>query len=173
MKLKTAIALGASTALIAGLAVAGGYGGPGWAGMGPMGAGMGMGGGAAWGHGMMGGNFGWNHAGIMENRLAALKGELKLTANQEPAWQKFEDAAKQQGAAMQALRDAAQTAPQSAPERMTRHTEFMQQRLAGMQAVSAAFNDLYAVLTPAQKAIVDQGFGPMAGWRGALFARSR
>jgi len=42
----------------------------------------------------------------------------------------------------------------------------MQQRQAGLQANAAALNDLYATLTPEQKAIADQrfgGFGPRYG----------
>jgi LTXXQ motif family protein len=177
MKLKRSIALRASTALIAGLAVAGAYADPGMGGMGPTGGGMGMGGGGMMmGHGMMGGHFGSDHTAMIETRLGTLKSELKLTANQELAWQKFEDASKRQAVAMQKLHDTAQTTPttpQSTPERLARHTEFMQQRVAGMQAVSSALTELYAVLTPAQKAIVDQGFGPMAGRHAGLLARNR
>ncbi len=39
----------------------------------------------------------------------------------------------------------------------------MQQRAAGMATMTNAFNALYAVLTPEQKAIADQNVGMMGG----------
>jgi len=139
----------------------GGYG----PGMGMMGGGMGQGmmGGrprGGYGPGMMGarGNPVENSAA----RLAFLKGELKITADQESAWQAFAKQAKEQAESMQALRAQAPAAANTAPERLSQRAEFAKQRAANMEARSAAFNDLYAALTPEQKAVADQHFG---GWR--------
>ena len=147
-------------------------------GAGPMGGGYGpgmMGGGprGGMGQGMMGGGprggFGPGMAGARGNpvensaaRLAFLKGELKITADQESAWQAFAKQAKDQAESMQALRAKAPAEAKTAPERLSQRTEFAKQRAANMEARSAAFNELYAALTPEQKAIADQHFG---GWR--------
>ena len=53
----------------------------------------------------------------------------------------------------------AQAAP---PDRMIQRAELMKQRTASMEAMGTALKDLYAVLTPEQKAVADQHFG---GWR--------
>lgn len=56
-----------------------------------------------------------------------------------------------------------QQAAGSAPERMSQHTEMMKQRLAGMETMANAVKDLYAILTPEQKAIADKHFQMMEG----------
>jgi Spy/CpxP family protein refolding chaperone len=136
-----------------------GYG----AGMGQgCGAGMGMGP----GHGPMAGHGpmdGADHAARAESRLADLKTQLKITPAQEPAWQTFTAQAKQQAASMQAMRAQMQEGTGTAPERMGQRATAMQQRAAGMATMTNAFNALYAVLTPEQKAIADQSVGMMGG----------
>lgn len=167
--------------------------GPGWGGghMGGYGAGYGMGPGAMGGYGAgpgygmgygMGpgyGMHGWGmgygmgpqamfnaNAGNVDEGLAALKVELAITAEQEPAWQAFARNAEQQNKNRQAwfakMRQA-RTAG-SAPERLEQQTEIMKQRQAELQASAAALKNLYAALTPEQQAIADQSFG---GFRAA------
>lgn len=102
-------------------------------------------------------------AATATSRLDKLKTELKITADQESAWQNFAGKARQQVESMQAMRDkmpppAARGPALSAPERMDRGIEFMKQRLASMEAMNASLKDLYAVLTPEQKAIADKHF---------------
>jgi Spy/CpxP family protein refolding chaperone len=127
-------------------------------GYGPMGHGMGP---QAWG----------NPAAAAEWRLSGLKSELKITAAQEPAWKVFSDQAKQQAEAMQALMAGAQSAaPATAPERLELHNQMMKKRQEQMEKGTAAFKDLYAVLTPEQKALADQRVGMMGG-RGMAFNR--
>jgi len=107
-------------------------------------------------------------------RLDKFKAELKITAAQDAAWQAFVGKAKQQIENMQTMCPQAQAQPPaskaatlSAPERMDKGIEFMKQRLASMETMNAALKDLYAVLTPEQKAIADQHFerhhGPQGG----------
>lgn len=190
MKRTSKIALAIGTALSLALASAAvnahPYGnGPGWGmgygpghGMGPMGGmgygpGMGPMGGmrGGMGYGPMGRGMGPQSAGdptaMVEGRLAYLKSELKITPAQETAWQGYAGKAKQQAEAMQALRTAMQGSTQaSAPERLALRTEMMKKRGEQMEGMTAALKDLYAALTPEQKAIADQrmgGFGPMAG----------
>ncbi len=190
MKRATKIAIGVATALSLGLAAAvvsahpHGYG-PGWGmgqgygpGYGPgggMGPGMGHMGRGPMGYGPMGQGMGpqaWgNPAAAAEWRLSGLKSELKITAAQESAWKVFADQTKQQADAMQALMTSAQGSAQAtAPERLELHNQIMKKRQEQMEKGTAAFKDLYAVLTPEQKALADQRFGMMGG-RGWSFNR--
>ena len=200
MKRVTKIAIGAVTALTLGLATAVvsaqpfGYGpgmgmgqgqgyGPGY-GPGPgMGRGMGPGSGpgpmmgGGMGYGPMGRGMGpqaWgNPVAAAEWRLSGLKAELKITAAQESAWKTFADQAKQQAEAMQALMTTVQGSTKAtAPERLELRNQVMKQREEQMAKGTAAFKELYAALSPEQKALADQrvGFGMMGG-RGMAFNR--
>jgi hypothetical protein len=124
-----------------------GYGnGPGMRyGMGP---GMGM-----W-HGPRG-----DHAAVVDGRLEYMKSALNITSAQESAWQTFSSASKAEAASMDAMRQKMGDSAGTAPSRMAAHAEAMQQRAAAMAAVSKAFEGLYAVLTPEQRAIADEHFG--------------
>ena len=183
MKRATKIAIGVATAVSLGLAAAvvsahpHGYG-PGW-GMGQgYGPGNGPGGGMGPGTGHMGrGPMGYgpmgqgmwpqawgNPAAAPEWRLSGLKSELKITAAQESAWNVFADQTKQQAEAMQALMSTVQGGAQAtAPERLELHNQIMNKCQEQMEKGTAAFKDLYAVLTPEQKALADQRFGMMGG----------
>jgi Spy/CpxP family protein refolding chaperone len=137
----------------------GGYG-PGY-GMGP-----GMMGGYGPGYGMGPGMMGaWGNA---DEGLAALKTELGITAKQDSAWQAYADNAKKHQETRQAWfakMQEARGAANSAPELLALQTEHMKQRQAEMAANAAALKDLYATLTPEQKAIADQRFGGIGpGW---------
>ena len=147
--------------------------GPG-AGAGPMGPGMGYGMGFG-GMGMHG--FGYGPAAA-DGRLAALKSELKITAAQESQWQAFAGQAKQGAEAMQSLITTMQNSQAAtAPERLALRNEIMKKRLEQSEKSAAAFKDLYAALTPEQKAIMDQGprgpgyggYGPGRGGPGGRF----
>ena len=136
------------------------YGGVGY-GHGPrmgMGAGHGPGMGMGVGHGPMAG---LDHTAMAEAHLSDLKAQLKLTTTQETAWQAFAAEAKQQAASMQAMRARMQTSAGTAPEQMSQRATAMQQRAASMATMATAVGALYAVLTPEQKAIVDQNGGMM------------
>jgi len=186
MKRVTKIAIGTVAALTLGLAAAVAsahpYGhGPGWgmgqgSGYGP-GAGMGPGNGPMMGHGPMGrgmGHYAWgNPAAAAESRLSLLKSELKIAPAQEAAWKTFADQSRQQAEAMQALMTTVQGSAQaSAPERLDLRNQIMKKRQEQMEKGTSAFKDLYAVLSPEQKALADQhvGFGMMGG-RGMAFNR--
>jgi len=149
MKTLGKVAIGAAvlSVALAGIAIAdsdhGGMRGPG----------MGM----AMQHGAHGGAM--RHGQAMEQHLATLKSELKLTSQQEPAWQAFEQTVHSQKAAHEQGRGPAQAGTDS----MESHIAFMEQRLTGMKAVAKARQDLYKVLTPEQKTIADRFFsGPHA-----------
>lgn len=132
------------------------------------------------GPGMMGhgsrshhGGFGpamWgNRAAAVEGHLAALKVELKITPDQDKAWQAFAATAKSQADAMiahHAQMSAQAPANQAAPERLAQRTALAKQGVAGMEAMTAAVKDLYGVLTPEQKTLADKQLarGPMGGF---------
>lgn len=180
---KILLGLATAAALAASAMVGAAPPGPGWgpcpyAGEGPgmMGYGPGygrggpgmMGYGPGYGRGGPGAGAGFSPAAAADGRLAALKTELNITANQESAWQAFATKAKAQVESMQAQRAQAFAANQTAPERLAQRAEFAKQRAAHVEAMSATVKDLYDVLTPEQKAIADQrlafgAMGPMAG----------
>lgn len=144
-----------------------GRGGPGMMGM--MGYGPGYDrGGPGMRRGGPGSGPGFSPSAMVDGRLAALKSELKITADQDSAWQAFAAKAKQQAESRQAVRGQAAAQAQTAPERLAQHAEFAKQRAASLDAMTAAVKDLYAALTPEQKAVADQrlasgGMGPMGG----------
>lgn len=122
--------------------------------------------GPGWGNGpgaMGGGCFGQGRAAMMqgdptvriENRLAFLKSELKITPEQEQAWQAFAETVKAQSAEMPRM-GRNMTTSGTAPEQIDQRITFMQQRLERMQAVSRAMQDLYGVLTPEQQTAADR-----------------
>ena len=152
------ISIAAATAVFA-------HPGPGM-GMGPMG---GMPGTFGPGGRMAGGD----PAAAIDARMGDLKSELKITAAQEPVWQAFIGKAKQQAQAMQAMRAKVQETAGSAPDRMAQRTEFMKTRTSNMETMNTSLKDLYAVLTPEQKATADKRFGMMGGRRMAFAAQSK
>jgi hypothetical protein len=136
-------------------------------GMGPRG-GYGPGAGPGW-MGPRGGGAGFNPASNAEARLAYLKSELKITADQEAAWTAHSSALKQQAADVQMFR-AAMVATTTPQERITLHADHAKQRAAGFENLDKGLHDLYAVLTPEQKSQADLYLGHMrfgqAGPRG-------
>jgi Spy/CpxP family protein refolding chaperone len=134
-----------------------------------MGGGMGHGG---MGYGMGGAMGGDDVAAVVASRLARLKAELKITEKQEVSWKAFENVAKQQSGSMQAQRSqmhAQMHNPQVDGTRAdftVQRDAMMALREANQASHNAAVKDLYAVLTPEQKAIADQRLNSMGGYRG-------
>ena len=92
-----------------------------------------------------------------ESRLALLKDQLKLSAEQEPLWQAFAEKAKAEaGKGFRAMKDQSADANLTAPERMAKMQALMQERLNAMAGVHENFNRLYTALTPEQQKIADQ-----------------
>jgi len=176
----------AAAALAAATAVAyadppGGFGPGGWGGH--RGAGMmGYGGGGGYGPGAAAGapceGFGPGAAAAagpvarMEQRLSYLKNELKITPDQESAWNAYAEHARAQASTMETFRAQPAAAAQSSTERIEQRAERMNLRAKQITAMSAAVKDLYAVLTPEQKAVADLHFGgrriSQAGPRGYM-----
>jgi hypothetical protein len=148
--------------------------GPGPQGMHPgmMGAGPGM-------MGMHPGMMGWgpqamqgaDFAAVFDSRLAASKAELKITAEQESAWQAYATQLKTRFETMQAFRASMHAAAPAgnAAERTEQHAAMMKQRAAMAEQTAKAVKDLYAALSPEQRAIADQRLFAM----GPRFGRAR
>jgi hypothetical protein len=145
-----------------------GYGMHGY-GMGP-GYGPGAGGAPCYGPGPgygPGARFG-GYPGGVEDRLAAMKSELGITANQEGAWKSYADTVKKNAETRQAwfekMREARSSG--SAPEMLAQRAEIAKQRQAELESTAKVFKNLYASLSDEQKQIADQtlgGFGPGYG----------
>ncbi len=156
-RLVTTLLVAALAAPVAGAAVAGAMGGHG------MGKGMDKTAGCERGgrHGM-GEN---DREDRMDGRLAFLKAEIGITEAQQADWERFEQVLRENmgdsgGPGMGANPDASDL---SAPDRLTRHIEHMQQRLQRMTRMQAALGELYAVLTPEQQQEADQLLPPHHG----------
>jgi hypothetical protein len=112
------------------------------------------GGGPMMGHGPTmheGPMIGRQMAGDPQAHLDALKNELKLTKEQQPAWPAFEKIVLEQ----------AKTMTNAGPWNTDRHDPdthiaFMEQQLAAMKVIHQARADLYKVLTPKQQPVFDQ-----------------
>ncbi len=173
MKRASKIAIGLGAALTLGLAAAVVNAHP---------SGWGMGGDAGWGPGhMMGYGYGpgpqayGNPGAFVENRLANLKSELKITPAQEAAWNAYVEQAKSQAESMRSSMTAMhERTPATLPERMELRNKIWKERQAQSEAMGLKLKELYAALTPEQKAILDQragGYGP--GFRGGPGYRNR
>jgi Spy/CpxP family protein refolding chaperone len=165
MKRKTIIAAAVGAAISLGLAA-------GFVNAHPYGVGPGMGGGPGYGMGYGRGPGYGDPAAAAEGRLAYLKAELKITAAQEPAWKKFSDQARQQAESMQAARTAMQGSANAA-DRAELHNQLMKSRLEQSEKTTAAFKELYAALSPEQKALADQHPGGRMGFGGGPGGRFR
>lgn len=95
----------------------------------------------------------------MGKRLDDLHKQLKLTPDQEPAWQAWVGSMPAPGKAggMQSQRpDFAELAKLPVPERMARMLERHKERQQEMDASLTALRDFYGKLTPAQQKSFDQ-----------------
>jgi Spy/CpxP family protein refolding chaperone len=107
-------------------------------------------------------------AAFVENRLAAVKSELKITPAQEGAWTAYADQAKQQSDSARKLWSAMhESGPISLEERIELRDKVWKERQAQAETTAQKLKDLYAALTPEQKAVADRlfgGYGPRAGF---------
>jgi hypothetical protein len=126
---------------------------------------MGQGGGPRGGHGP--GAAGAGQTERADARLAYLKNELKITAEQESAWEAYATQVKARAATMAAFHAQGPSTAQSAAERIEQHASRMKLRAEQAQATSTAVKELFAVLTPEQQTIANQHFGgPRLGQAG-------
>jgi protein CpxP len=99
--------------------------------------------------------------------LEQYKARLQITPAQEGAWTAYTKKSQEQFEAMRTAHEAMFTSMQdpklTAPERAALMSALMQQRAGAMASSAAALKDLYAALSPEQRALIDQG--PRAGRR--------
>lgn len=164
MKTSLKISLISGLLLAAGLAYSQGpMGGP-CDGMGPQGGMHGM------QHDRMGGMDPTRMQAMVDRRNANLKAQLKITAEQEAAWNAYTEAMKPGANMMNHQRpDPAEMAKLTTPERIDRmqalRAQHMGEMSAAMEKRAQATKTLYAQLTPEQQKLFDAA--AMPGQRGA------
>jgi len=96
----------------------------------------------------------------VEGRLAFLKTELKITADQSAAWDRFADAYRAAGTSMHAMQGSMMAMMQGdLPSRMAAHQKMMAAHLDAMKSISDPLKALYAVLSADQKKAADDLIG--------------
>lgn len=99
---------------------------------------------------------------FIEGRIAFLKAELKLTAQQQPLFDRLADEMRASAKAMQERHaqrhqvSATPAAPLSALERLERRSEMMKDMAATQDRYLAAFRPLYQSLSDEQKKTADE-----------------
>ncbi len=140
-----------------------------------------------WGHGMMGFGgvmgyggmgpwmMGWGGSGQamcgamtghIEGRLAYIKAELKIADAQEPLWNAYAAAARDNANTMlthcTTMMGRRGTSMVSLPDRLDQHEQIMAAQLEAVRAMNKALKPLYAALNDSQKHTADELFwGPM------------
>ena len=112
------------------------------------------------GMGMMQGHMMKDPVATANKHLSELKAELKLTKDQEPAWQTFSDQVNAQAKNMASMHDKMkgdmQNMPMTMPDRMAMMADMMKERAQNMTAMADAVKTFYATLTPEQKNTFDK-----------------
>jgi periplasmic protein CpxP/Spy len=101
------------------------------------------------------------HAETVEQRIAGLHAALKITPEEEPAWQAVAQAIRDNAATLQKL--AADKAAQmrqdvTAVEDLQTYLQFAQAHVDGLKNLIAAFQTLYASMPDQQKKLADGVF---------------
>lgn len=95
-----------------------------------------------------------------EKHLSELKAELKLTNDQEPAWQTFSDQVKDQAKSMAFMHDKKKEEmkdmSKSAPDMMAMMASMMKEHAQNMSTMADNVKTFYATLTPEQKTAFDK-----------------
>ena len=101
----------------------------------------------------------------IDNHLTQMKKDLSIDSKQEATWSTFAKTIKQQRVGMMSAmqermqQSSSAQSTQPAPDRIGERIQFMKQRAASMEIAAAAMKQLYVVLTPQQKEILDARFG--------------
>jgi hypothetical protein len=91
-----------------------------------------------------------------DSQLTFLKSDLGITAGQEPAWERFANAYREQAQSWQQHRQAMWTVrqsgtPMTATDRWQFRSNMRQQRIAALQAFDGALTEFYGALSPEQQ----------------------
>lgn len=108
------------------------------------------------------GRFGRHGPGMfgqhVDGMLAFVKAELKITADQEPAWQAFSSSMRELAQQRAGMRKHARGSGRDLPlnERIDRRLAMMEQGTAQLRQMAEAVKSLYADLTPEQQQLADR-----------------
>lgn len=95
-----------------------------------------------------------------QKHLSELKGKLKLTSEQQPAWQAFSEQVNAQAQNMASkqnnMKSAKSDRSMTTPDRIAMMAEMMKARAQAMGAMADAVKKFYDVLTAEQKATFDR-----------------
>ncbi len=109
---------------------------------------------------MMPGDMGADPVAHAHKHLSELNAKLKLTKDQQPAWQTFSDQVNDQAKNMKSMqdkmKDKTETMPKTAPEHMARMADMMKDRAENMAKMADAVKTFYATLTPEQQTAFDK-----------------
>lgn len=113
---------------------------------------------------MMPGDMGMNPAVQAKKHLSELQAKLKLTQEQQPAWETFSTLVNEQANNMAAMQDKKKDMPQAmtmsttmaAPEHMAMMAEMMKTRAENMAKIADAVKTFYAQLSSTQQKAFDE-----------------
>lgn len=96
----------------------------------------------------------------VDRRIADLHAKLHITAAEDPQWQQFAAVMRQNAAAMDRIfAERVKTfALLSAVDNMKSYAHIAEQHAQNMQRLASAFEQLYEVMSPAQKKTADDVF---------------
>jgi protein CpxP len=99
-------------------------------------------------------------AAKVERRITQMHQELKITPEQQPAWDGFAQAMRDNATSVDEAYAArkASLATMSAPDNMRNFARIEQQRADGIQKLTASFQTLYDGMSDEQKKIADAMF---------------
>ncbi len=106
-------------------------------------------------------------AAQVERRIAGLQRRLKITPEQQPQWDAFAAVMRQNAARIETLQRerADKVATMNAPDDMRSYADVARAHADDLQRLAAAFDTLYAAMTPEQKAAADRTFHEFQGRR--------
>jgi periplasmic protein CpxP/Spy len=98
-----------------------------------------------------------NRDALLAGALAFLNAKIEITTGEEPAWQRFSEAAKRSAAALDAPCDALQhqKEPATLPDRLAIAEKMATAHLQLIETLRPAVSDLYSALTPEQRQRLD------------------
>lgn len=98
-----------------------------------------------------------------ERRIAAIKGELAITAAQEAVWETYAAAVKKNVASMQTMHESMMGAAtgKTAVERLNAHVSAAEGRIASLKEMQPVLAALYAALSDEQKKKADKSLTGM------------
>ncbi len=109
---------------------------------------------------MMPGDMGTHPVAHAKKHLGELHTNLKLTKEQQPAWETFSTQVIEQAKSMAAMQDSkknmTQNMPKSAPEQMAMMAEMMKSRAEHMAKIADSVKTFYSGLSAEQQKVFDK-----------------